>query len=182
MKLKLFLLVLALQCAWVGYMVVTQERALTGGKVIRLEAHRVDPRDLLRGDYLVLGYEISEVPMNRFSPPLAGTVRTGTKVFVALTPGTNGFYGVSRASATKFAPEPGEVLLAGNCTDSRSWNQPPAVRVAYGIEKYFIREGTGNPPGKLTVQVAVTASGHAVIKQVFADGKPYADALRNQAP
>ncbi|HEY4984953.1 MAG TPA: hypothetical protein VIJ24_07790 [Verrucomicrobiae bacterium] len=34
-----------------------------------------------------------------------------------------------------------------------------------------LREGTGNPRGKLTVQAVVAASGNAAIKQVFADGK-----------
>ena len=38
--------------------------------------------------------------------------------------------------------------------------------------------GTGNPRGKLTVQAAVPASGKAIIKQVFVDGKPYAEAMK----
>ena len=59
MKLKLFILVLALQSAWVFYTVAVQERALSTGKVIMLETERVDPRDLLRGDYLILNYKIS---------------------------------------------------------------------------------------------------------------------------
>jgi uncharacterized membrane-anchored protein len=66
MKLKLLILVLALQTAWLLATVATQEFALTHGKTILLETRRVDPRDLLRGDYLILNYKISDVPGNLF--------------------------------------------------------------------------------------------------------------------
>jgi uncharacterized membrane-anchored protein len=52
--------------------------------------------------------------------------------------------------------------------------------VEYGLERYYVKEGTGNPRGKLTVQVAVGAEGKPVIKQVFLDGKPYAEGMREQ--
>ena len=51
MKLKLLVLVLALQTAWILATTFTQERALASGTVITLETVPVDPRDLLRGDY-----------------------------------------------------------------------------------------------------------------------------------
>ncbi len=57
MKLKLFILVLALQCAWLLGTVITQEYALAHGKAILLETRPVDPRDLLSGDYLMLNYK-----------------------------------------------------------------------------------------------------------------------------
>jgi hypothetical protein len=41
-----------------------------------------------------------------------------------------------------------------------------------------VPEGTGNPSGKLTVQAAIARSGHATIKQVFLDGKPYREVMR----
>lgn len=51
----------------------------------------------------------------------------------------------------------------------------------YGLERYYVREGTGNPRGKLTVEAVVPASGQARIKQVFVDGKPYAKAMKRDA-
>ena len=62
------------------------------------------------------------------------------------------------------------------------WAGTNAVHVEYGIEKFFIAEGTGNPVGKLTVQVAVPASGHPRIKDVLLDGRPYAKAMREKSP
>ena len=178
MKQKLFLLVLALQCAWILGTTAMQEHALATGQVILLETARVDPRDLLRGDYLILNYAISDVPTNLFSPRLGQDVPPGTKVFVALEPGTNQFYHVMKASTNALAPENGQVVLKG--ATGWFWGGPQAgrVHVEYGLERYYVREGTGNPAGKLTVRAVATASGQARIKEVLLDGKPYAGAMK----
>ena len=176
MKPKLVLLVLTLQTAWLLGTVALQEHALATGKVILLETQRVDPRDLLRGDYLILNYKISAVPGKLFSPPVPNDLAPGTKIYVALAPGTNRFYEVTRASTNRLVPSLDEILLIGK-SDSSWWNTN-SVSVTYGIENYFVAENTGNPVGKLTVQAAVPTSGRAKIKQVFLDGKPYEEAMK----
>ena len=180
MKLKLLLLVLALQSAWLLGTVVVQEHALAAPNVIMLETRRVDPRDLLRGDYLILNYKISDVPANLFSPPVTEDLPAGANIFVALAPGTNGLYEVRRASASEFMPEAGQVLLRGQSAFAGG-NAANSIHVAYGIRNYFVAEGAGNPAGKLTVQAAVGGSGRASIRQVFVDGKPYAEAMKDSA-
>jgi uncharacterized membrane-anchored protein len=178
MKIKILILVLALQSAWLLGTVVVQERALASGKVILLETQRIDPRDLLQGDYLILNYKISNVPTNLFSPPVKKDLPYGTKIFVALAPGTNQFHVVTRASTNEFAPSADEVLLKGKSAWER-WNSPTNfVHVEYGIERFYVAEGTGNPTGKLTAQVVVPSSGRGHIKEVFVDGKPYAAAMK----
>ena len=181
MKTKFFLLILALQTAWLLATVVHQENLLRTGPTVMLEAHRVDPRDLLRGDYLILNYTISDVPTNCFLPPVTTALRPGTKIHVALQPGTNGLYVVTRASLNEFTAAAGEVLLRGESA-GRGGFATSAVHIAYGIERYFVREGTGNPVGKLTVQAAVSKSGRASIKEVFVDGQPYAEAMKAARP
>jgi uncharacterized membrane-anchored protein len=181
MKLKLFMLVLVLQSAWVLGTVAVEEHSLASGKLILLETHRVDPRDLLRGDYLILNYQVGEIPRGLFSPPMAGELAPGARVYVILAPATNGFFGVVRASTNVITPSAGEVLMQGK-SDAQWWTGTNAVHVEYGIEKYFIAEGTGNPVGKLTVQAAVPASGHPRIKDVLLDGRPYAKAMREKSP
>lgn len=177
MKRNLFLAVLALQCGWVLYTVAIQERALRAGTPILLETERVDPRDLLRGDYLILNYRISRVPTNLFLVPVDRRLPAGTKVFLALEP-QGGFYAVSRASTNALQAAAGEVSVQGRTT----WNsQTNWIHVEYGLERYFVREGTGNPTGRLTVQAVVPASGRAHIQQVFLDGKPYAEAMKEAA-
>lgn len=176
MKVKLLALVLALQSGWVLYTVAVQERALAVGTVILLETRPVDPRDLLRGDYVILNYKISDVPANLFSPPMSGNLPAGTAVYAALKQ-RGDFCEVARAGTNRFEPAENEVLLKGK-SDWWWGSDTNSIHVEYGLERYYVREGTGHPSGKLTVQAVVTASGQASIKQVFVDGKPYAEAMR----
>jgi uncharacterized membrane-anchored protein len=141
----------------------------------------VDPRDPLRGDFVRLNYKISNVPREKFLPQPAGELAAGKKIYVALMPsGTNGFWEVSRARLEKFTPADNEILLSGKS----QWNWQGSaglIHLEYGIEQYFVAEGTGNPHGKLTVRVAVANSGRASIKEVFIDGKPYAEVMKGEA-
>jgi uncharacterized membrane-anchored protein len=179
MKLKLLILVLTLQCAWLLGTAAVQEYALATGKVILLETARVDPRDLLQGDYLILNYKISDVPTSVFSPPVTKDLPNGTKVFVALAPATNQFYVVVKAGTNQFAPLADEVLLKGRSAWPR-WNAATnSIHVEYGLERFYVAEGTGNPTGKLTAQVVVPAFGRGRVKEVFVDGKPYAEAMKD---
>ena len=179
MKLKLFLLVLALQSAWLLGTVAIQEHALATGQGILLETERVDPRDLLRGDYLILNYKISNVPTNLFAPPVGKDLPNNIKIYVVLAPATNRFYTVVRASTNLMTPAADEVLLQGKSAGSWRNQSTNAVHVEYGIERFYVAEGTGNPSGKLTAQVVVPASGRGRVKELFVDGKPYAEAMKD---
>lgn len=176
MKTKPFILVLVLQGAFLLGLVAQQEFHLASPATVLLETEPVDPRDLLRGDYVILNYKISSLGAEAFSPrlPNAGAV-DGRGIHVALQK-RGPFHEVARASLEKLEAAPGETLLAGRAV--QSWNNQ--VRVEYGLERYYVKEGTGNPQGKLTVEVAVSAAGKGIIKQVFLDGKPYAEAMRGQ--
>lgn len=181
MKLKLLILVLALQTAWILGTTFVQERALHSGALVLLETRPVDPRDLLRGDYVTLNYKISTVPLDLFSPAPTNALPPGQTVYVALEP-RGQFHEVVLASTRPIAPAAGQVVLKGR---KRTWWSDPAastVQVEYGLERYYVREGTGNPRGKITVQAAVPASGQARIKEVFVDGQPYAQAMKGAAP
>jgi uncharacterized membrane-anchored protein len=179
MKLKLLILVLALQSAWLLGTAAVQEHALATGRVILLETARIDPRDLLRGDYLILNYKISDVPTNLFSPPAMKDLPYDTKIYVALAPATNQFYVVVKASTNEFVPAADEVLLRGKSAGPR-WNAANnSIHIEYGLERFYVAEGTGNPAGKLTAQVVVPASGRGRVREVFVDGQPYAEAMKN---
>jgi uncharacterized membrane-anchored protein len=180
MKRILFILALALQSAWLLGTVFVQERALREGTVILLETRPVDPRDLLRGDYVILNYKISTIATNLFSPSLPNPLEDGRTVWVAVAP-QGEFHEVVRASLERFEPGPGEILMRAKSRWrwwSGSQSRASDVGVDYGLERYYVHEGTGNPRGKLTVQAVVPASGRASIKQVFVDGKPYAEAMK----
>ena len=179
MKLKLLLLVLALQTAWILGTTFVQERTLAGGKVVLLETRPVDPRDLLRGDYVILNYKISDVALDLPPAPTNGLPRARRSML----------RWSRAASSTKscwLRPTRSRPPRARSCSKghSRSWWNSAAqntVHLEYGLERYYVREGTGNPRGKITVQAAVPDSGQAQIKEVFVDGKPYAEAMQGVA-
>jgi len=170
MKLKALILILALQTAWVIGTAAYQERVLQHGTTIVLETRLVDPRDMLRGDYVILSYPINDVPRSVFAPAPAGEVPHGTTVHVALTK-RGQFYQVNRASLEALTPDPGEVVISGKSAYAWFSTNTPMVRVEYGLERYYVPEGTGRPSGKMTVEAAVAPSGHALIRNVYVDGK-----------
>ena len=65
-------LVVALaQIGFLGWIIAGRAAILRDGREIVLKVEPVDPRDLLRGDYVRLGYEISSIPVSKITnlPP-----------------------------------------------------------------------------------------------------------------
>lgn len=159
-------LVLAL---WAG----AHEWTLRTGPTATLETEPVDPRDLLRGDFVTLAYPIQRVPFDRFDPPLTTLPEDGTRIYVELRP-EEGFHRLARASLTPFAAAPGNLLIRGRAR--RGWTPGgpgKIVRIEYGIEKFFVPEGKGNPRGKIVATVALAGNGHPYLKSLAADGRPF---------
>src|SRR5437667_8552551 len=112
MKLKLLILILALQSAWIVATAIVQETRLSTGRVVLLETAPVDPRDLLRGDYVILSYKISRVPMDLFAPPVAGPLPAGTPVYVTLEQ-RGQFYEIVSASTERPSSSSDRLVLKG---------------------------------------------------------------------
>src|SRR3954466_6849758 len=68
-------------------MIYPRAEILRNGQEVRLEIVPVDPRDLFRGDYVVLDYRISSVDVPKDA---TNAFRRGQKVFVTLRPNENG--------------------------------------------------------------------------------------------
>ncbi len=174
-------LVVGLQVAWMVGTSLVQERSLVHGAVVLLETQPVDPRDFLRGDYVILNYKISDVSTALFTPPLSSALSPGTPVYVTLAQ-RGKFHQVEHASTEQPKAEREAVVLKG--TARYQWDDagtPSQVRVEYGLERYYVSEGSGNARGKMTVEVAVNLSRKGIIKQVYVDGVPFADAARAEA-
>jgi uncharacterized membrane-anchored protein len=183
MKAKLLIAVIALQAAWVVSTATRQELLLRRGTVVLLETVPVDPRDLLRGDYVILSYKISVLPAALFAEPLMTPVLIGTPVFVRLEK-RGQFHEAVAASLSPLEPDAAHPVLRGTVSNA-SWvgvfgGRVDSIRVDYGLERYYVREGTGRPSGKITVEAAVTASDNSIIREVYIDGKPFAEVMRNQ--
>ena len=98
-----------------------------GGQTVLLRVVPVDPRDLMRGDYVTLSYDIS-----RLAPASTGGGADRT-VYVSLAPEADGrhFQG-SAASFTR--PATGPYI--------RGTTGGPG-RITFGIESYYVQEGRG---------------------------------------
>ncbi len=186
MNKRWLIFVVLAQVAWVVATATTKEFAFEKGQRVLLATKPVDPRDLLRGDYLTLRFDVSDVPRDKVRgeiPAAAG----GNKIYVALMPAGK-FYQIEFASFSKIPVTAERVVMSGTVDDRSGWtpNQsgnteaPKPLPVLYGLERYYVAEGTGNPRGKLTAEVAVSAGGEPLMRQVYVDGKPYREAMAEQ--
>lgn len=146
----LFLLV------WAGYHEVVRSSA----PVILLKTRPVDPRDLLRGDYMILRYEIATV-----KPAGAGeTLKAGESYWVVLE--KRGRYHEAVAVSREEPTLRSEQIAVKADEDGGT--------LKFGIEQFFVPEGKGTPKFKLMEVEAVVGPLHRLnLKRVLLDGKPY---------
>jgi uncharacterized membrane-anchored protein len=162
---------IATGCLWLvilGGAVGIHEFTLRTGQTVLLKTQPVDPRDLFRGDYVILSYEISTLDLGTLG---AGqiTPTQGKDVYVTLRP--EGQYHSARGIHAQ-RPSDGGVFLKGRVRSISGH----MVRVEYGIESYFVPEGEGlvledAAGGSLEVSAAVDRFGNAAIKALLLDGK-----------
>ncbi len=181
-----FALSLVLLGGLLALMIGHRALILRDGTEVRLAIVPVDPRDLFRGDYVVLTYDIGELRLDR----LAGDkeFRRGEPVHVTLRPDRDGRAAAVAAHRTRPA-DPAAVVIQGRVSyvstsprraDGReacgSGAGCPVVGVEYGIEAYFVPEGEGRAietteKSRLEIVAAVARSGDAAIKRLLLDGK-----------
>ncbi len=172
-------------CGLIIALVLERASILRNGVTVRLATVPVDPRDLFRGDYVVLRYEIGTVNLTRIG---TGDIGQGQIVHVGLRARPDG-----KAEAVKLA-RPGEPREAGlvwlqgrsgytsDCPDVVGRDEQCAegdrlMRVSYGLESYFVPQGEGlaietTEASRVEILAAVTASGKSAIKALLIDGKP----------
>lgn len=167
-RFRWFALIVAAQAvlllAWAGYHEWNRGSAPT----ILLETVPVDPRDLLRGDYMILSYKISRVPRPPGSPP---GVHPGREIWVSLRQ-TGRFHDVASTSwVAPDATDRARVTVRGRLHGSA---ESDLLSVDYGIEKYFVPEGKGQPRfTEMIVEATVSPRHELGIKRLLLDGNPY---------
>lgn len=171
------LAVALLQIGFLGSMIYGRAAILRNGHEVLLDVQPVDPRDLLRGDYVRLGYNISSVPAAIFEP--AGAVDPMERtVHVRLRPGEDG---IAQAVAARFGAAPEGERQVQDVDIRGTTIVGPAelglsVPVDYGIERFYLPEGEGRPIEQgirdrtFRMKVAVAENGSAQIKAFF-DGE-----------
>ncbi|MBT1154306.1 GDYXXLXY domain-containing protein [Aminobacter anthyllidis] len=146
-KLVVAAIVLALaQIGFLGWMIVGRAAILRDGKEVLLKVEPVDPRDLLRGDYVRLGYDISRIEVEKIANLPQGEAATAEgPIIVRLKKDADGFWRATSAwlgAAT--TPAPGdEVDLLGQVSSGWSLTPGSTISVDYGIERFYVPEGEG---------------------------------------
>ena len=182
---KIILLVL-IQVAALAAMIADKQWTLNTGTPVVLQTEPVDPRSLFMGDYARLAYSISRLRLDG-EAALGGDkdfARHDT-VWVALQPDPEGAKAVS-VHHERSAIAPGLLALKGEMqyASDNDWDRATnksvkrrTLQVRYGIEQYYVQEGTGRqierPRGgeKVSMLVAIDARGKAGILAVLFDGK-----------
>ncbi|AOF88233.1 GDYXXLXY domain-containing protein [Sinorhizobium sp. RAC02] len=172
----------ALQTAVLGYMVESRASILRSGADIKLKTLPVDPRDLLRGDYVILSYPVSTISkaiVTGEAPKTSGLVRMS----VRLKPGTDGLWTATEASFGDLAPVEGSVVLRTLPFDYYAGvdGVPETLFVNYGIERYYVPEGEGKVleearnQEELEVEARVSKDGTPQIARLILRGEPIYD-------
>jgi uncharacterized membrane-anchored protein len=173
MRKTFIVLAVLMQIVVLVYMAGEREYILRNGNVIYLRTAPVDPRDLFRGDYVRLNYEISSIPAASLPGSSTAGITKGEKIYVSLVKTANGLY--ERAGVSKEPPNAGIYLVGRSPYKYRYSRLGYPLTLKYGIEAYFVQQGRGREIEQrlgsrnqiqvpLEMQVAVGRNGKAVIK------------------
>jgi uncharacterized membrane-anchored protein len=162
---KILLVTVIAQLAILLGMIALRAVPLVTGQTVLVRVQPVDPRDLFRGDYVILSYDFSRVSREGIQG-LSDGERTswkklqGRPVYVTLVPDSiPGHHRAEKVTVVK--PENG-LFIKGHMEQYGS--------MKFGIESYFVQEGTGRVyeqairERKLTAELAVASDGQAALR------------------
>lgn len=193
------LIVVALQTLALAYMIYDRQAMLNAGRTVTLKVVPVDPRDIFRGDYVILSYDISRLDLSKIDGE--DKFDYNDTVFVTLVPDGQTWKAAAIARGKPIAVQ-GGVAVRGTVISFDLINPPEApapagpsgtpapapaptpppqsfVLVTYGIESYFVPEGTGRAiedearKGELSVDAAIDPTGRASIKALRRSGNVF---------
>jgi uncharacterized membrane-anchored protein len=146
-------------------MIAVRAAPLMTGQTVLVRVEPVDPRDLFRGDYVILSYDFSRVPREGIeglpeSERSGWYKKEGRTVYVPLVPDSvPGHWRAAKVSVVKPERAP---FLKGQIGRYGA--------LEFGIEAYYVQEGTGLVyeqairNRKLSAELAVTSGGQAALR------------------
>lgn len=121
----------------------------------------VDPRDPLRGDYMILRFSIHTPPPGEWTE-----LRPGREVWVRMRPDEGRFLDVVEVLEQRAEKRAGELMVRARLSSGG--------RLVYGVENYFVPEGMGTPRFEtLAGEVYATPDGSLRLRRLLLDGDPY---------
>ena len=149
----------------IGFIAFKQCTLQTGTEIM-LKTVPVDPRDLFRGDYVVLRYDLNTIHLDSLLAD-EGPYERDETIYVKLD-NSSSYAKATQVSKNRF--EEG-LFIKGTVT----YAGIQVLNVKYGIENYFVPQGTGKEIekiiGDIDVIIAVDKQGNALIKSLQYEGK-----------
>ncbi|MCK7615444.1 GDYXXLXY domain-containing protein [Roseibium sediminicola] len=141
----------------------------SSGNVVRLAVVPVDPRDLLRGDYVIINLAITRLPAGLQG---ADGFNAGDRIFVELAPQVDG--AAEPVAVARDRSKLGTLAIAGTVRSATA----EEIRVDYGIDAFFLPEGEGleierMDRDRLLLEVSVTEDGRSLPVNLLVDGKTF---------
>ena len=170
MMLRILLLALV-QTIALAYMIVDRQAVLNAGRVVTLKVTPIDPRDPLRGEFVILSYDISRLSTGELQGE--DQFNSTDTVYVTLEKKDETWGPV--AIGRRPIATPGGVVIKG--TVSRA--DTGTLWVDYGIESYFVPQGMGREieterqKGDLSADIAIDQNGRAAIKAMRRKGEVF---------
>jgi uncharacterized membrane-anchored protein len=188
MRTTVIIAAVALQILVLGWMAGQREWIVATGSRVWLRTAPVDPRDLFRGDYVILGYEISTIDADKTGPALRAerdavnrNDRTERPRYhreievysqLELPQGSD----VAQVRQIDLSPPDSGLFIKGRVRPFHIRGQETLSGVSYGIDAFFVEQGKGRelernaPQGApsgvrvpLEMQVALGRDGTAVL-------------------
>lgn len=166
MNRKQFIMLMSIPAVVILVFLGVNLYTLGAGEEILLKTVPVDPRDLFRGDYVVLNYEISNIELT--GTPYDYDFSPGETIYATLSKKEK-FWKIDTVSHTKPGLISDQVCMKGRVTGSFD----KQVSVEWGIESYFVPEGEGIPIERqrneknVSVIVTVDSTCSSVLKDLL---------------
>ena len=171
-RLIVFGLVICAQLAVPASLIWKRERTLRYGSVWKFRTAPVDPVDAFRGRYIALGFEAEGQEIAR-----PADADSGATIFVTLRADAEGFAQIDHASTTRPSTDDFiEAQWSGKTVALPFDNYWVTERDAPAAERAFRSQSR---PEKRNAFVTVRVfRGDAAMEQLYLDGKPLGDFLR----
>lgn len=147
------------------------------GETIVLETEPYDPRDIFRGDYVVLNFKINRVDIQKFPVEMkqieVAEKYQGKQLYFVLSE-QGDFYEVDYVALEK--PKD-RLFLKGKTYNLYAFNNipdkmSPEIRVNYNLDRYFVPENTGKELEEMSIRGTLAAkvkvwNGYPVLLEVM---------------
>lgn len=168
---------LVVQAAIVTVMLIKAVMPLWTGQEVMIMAYALDPQDMMRGDYVVLDYDLSFLKTQQLKSDLkpGSSVVYGEELYVTLRISDSGAVptGVYRT------PPQGELVIKGrpryaqSMPEARDTFRNSGLSLSYGIEEYYTDpqsaqqiERSLNYGERIPVHLMIDSDGNARIRSL----------------